>query len=511
MTKTSGIDGYIYDMSDPKRLDIYNSIADLYAYAEDWTAAYSTNYSDTNTNNNNEYWNQALTDADKIYTQVNYLLESIFKHSYPYTVETLFALAPPGNSFVFNAGQINEQHINTPGALWNVWAVYTQYLNPGSQVNNMWNNSWAQGIPLSEATNPSSTNPPAEGSSAYISHFSTIPTSGSTQDPDYRFLDPDNNGTSFLTYTDEDPLSDTYGQTVPYTTQESLEDDQDYRYYLVQSLYDFKSIMPTYLKDAAKSISGNFTATTSEGTTNYNNSHILKRPALQDTLFFNYALAGQSQLQEELGTTTDEMRTAEHILHALNLLNTVFSQEPEVDRHLHLRHNDQSYGDTYSSNDSNFLNPLGYNISVWAVRNYLLSGYSMLNAIYNRGVVTDSIGISLVTSILNFTQSAVNAIRTYNEISNTSMATSINRISAFGAISGLWMGVGFGDTSTDLGANKAANSINNAVANYEFVNETLKQDLKKAIMIYEEFVSSSTAGLQKLQSIFRSIAQKARQ
>lgn len=453
------IDGYIYNLpdSDDKRYNVLTELASLIGIAKNWDfISADTNYP--------EYWTKAKTLASQIHTSVETILSGCIENNWPLTAELLLGLAPPGNVIT-----VEQTDFYNVGALWNVWAAQELYLNPNKDINNYWNNTFAaastwnsQTIPTANYSDPtynwdSGLNP----GDKCVANFTTVPFKLDHADPS----NTSQWNPSLPWGSGDIPNWHEDNYRIPESILNiatSLDDSQEYRNFLVQTIYDFRNLALPELQASVQSLTQ---AISHEGVLIYPSAQVLKNPALQDAVFFQYALTGEGQLQRELGETADQMKTAEDVLTGLNLVSKILAVEAGVDMHIHLTASGES--------------------TVYTNRGYLLSGYSMLKIIYDSGRIVDADRREMIASVLRLASHAVSLI-------NKGDATAKAQLASW------WNG------------NKASNLNNNAISQWENQNDTLKQQLKKAIFIYQEFIKSASSVMRKLNQIVKMAAQDIR-
>jgi hypothetical protein len=500
-------EGYSYQVKDENRQKVLENLSDLYAYAEDWTQAISSL-------DDNLYGN-GVDIAKEIHDRYETFLEDVLTGSVPITSAVMYLLAPPGNRYAaLQASTIDENNedidTSSPGLLWNVWAAYEMYspayttTATGSDINNYWNNTYAQGdIPNSNTTSSAYTTPPpapstvttyihSTDSSSDYPNFATVPILDNTPASNEGVYNSNNLDYRMTNYT--------------------LSSDQDFKNFLTQSIYDYRSLATKFIMLTVQSmvqtfalpvsVNGDYdktvSTTTTDGTTTtvtnqyfqiFDTLHTMKRPAVQDILFYEYTRTGESQLQRQLSVNTDQIGIGEQGLEYLFTLNKFLNQDIDVNRQMKPRHTN-SWG-----------NGTTYNASLWALRDYLLSGYSQLNILYSNGIVTDSDTISMMASLLSMFQPAASNIRVYYAGGTTDETVYQGMSNLF---TGQYVSAGL---LTSINAGLSTNTVNYTIAQFQNLNTTLKQDLDTSVYIYQEFVESAAKMLSQVQTVLRSIIQ----
>ena len=289
---------------------------------------------------------------------------------------------------------------------------------------------------------------------------------------------PDVNGNY---YPANDHISD-QNNDMDYRLPLDLDKDSDeFKNFLVQAIYDFRNLSDSELEAAVESLTGNINS--------YPALEILKNPSIQDMLYSDYAITGEGQLQRELGIAADQMRLSEDVLTALNLISKMTAVDVEVDR---------------------YLRPVsGAENTLWDCRDYLVSGYSMLKSLYHGGQITDEDRLDAIQSILALGYSAFSECK--NNTSNGIEALVLwwagpdpeNTNSSYGQYSNIY---GSGTHTT----NQSTTANNNAIAQWQNLNDSLQQDLKEAVFIYQEFVKSASSIMKKLHQTLTTVAQDIR-
>jgi hypothetical protein len=488
---SSVINGYVYNMENDGRSELVEQYADLLSLSQDWNVFISTDNVSFP-----EYWNNASQQAISVFNRVNTILNGVYTGVYPWNNELVITLAPPGNSLLLNENTANPVYIKSTGAIYNLWAMgLVEYMKDNEvndsswqtnfNPNNVWNNSLAQAkaldtnfgnlITLSNRApdQPESTSQvPLDPSSTvqpwynYIRGMTTVPLVAPYSNVLSNYT-PDGTVSTSYNYNVTDKSSTWGGDITPAVSQEMNVDSTSstYRNFLVQALYDFRNLCPSNLQDAI----GNITSSFTYNNVTYDAAQIVLRPAIQDMLYFQYALTGEGQLQRELGTSTDMMRVSEDVLTALNLIEKSIAANVKVDRHLNPT-------DTYS---------------LWQYASFLTSGYSMLKQLYNEGVIQNSDRLAMVKSVLNLASyAAVNLMPYLDGAGPSTGATWYTPYVSW------WSG------------NLASNTNNNAITQWQNQNNNLQQNLKEAVFVYQEFVKSASSLLRKLNQLVRSTAQQ---
>ena len=487
---SSVINGYVYNMENDGRSELVEQYADLLSLSQDWNVFISTDNVSFP-----EYWENARQQAIDVFNRVNTILNGVYTGVYPWNNELVITLAPPGNSLLLNEDTANPVYIKSTGAIYNLWAMgLVEYMKDNEDdgdsswqtnfnPNNVWNNSLAQATALDTTfgnlvtlyntvpEQPESTSQvPLDPSSTvqpwynYIRGMTTVP------------LVAQNTNSNEVNYTPDGTVSTSYNYNVtdgntttsldPVNQTMNVESTSStYRNFLVQALYDFRNLCPDNLQDAI----GNITSSFTYNNVTYEAAQIVLRPAIQDMLYFQYALTGEGQLQRELGTSTDMMQVSEDVLTALNLIEKSIAANVEVDRNLNPT-------DTFS---------------LWEYASFLTSGYSMLKQLYNEGVIQNSDRLAMVKSVLNLASNAAVNLMPYLDGSGPSVAATW-----YTPYVSWWSG------------NLASNTNNNAITQWQNQNNDLQQDLKEAVFVYQEFVKSASSLLRKLNQLVRSTAQQ---
>ena len=505
--QTKVIDGYIYGVSpDSGRGDALDTYAALINYASNWESfKYIDNagnpqtqqaFISTNKAESPTYWANAKNIVTIVGSQVNAMLQELIvtnpgnkptDTSWPISAEVMLSLAPPGNMQQIgpSGGEVN---VYNTGALWNVWASYMKLQYPDEDINNFWNNTYAQ-WKLPSSVSSKFTAPPAYDykppdstpKPTYVQNFTTVPITGT---PGQSSNPPKEDGKSWPVASPDivAPLpvwveKDHKILEFKNATKTELEDDSSFRDFLVQSIYDFRNLSLPEFRAAVSSLTGEIK---SGDDILYSRAQILKRPGLQDTVFFQYALTGEGNLQRELGTVTDQMKIAEQVITALNTIATLISQSVNVDRKL------QAEGASGKG-------------ALLSNKSYLLSGYAMLKEIYDSGLIQDKERQKTVCSVLQRASATVSLFKAIPaQTATNSTVVSAAKQLAHNAFFSWW------------GGNEASSLNNSALTMWENQNTTLKNNLKKAVFVYQEFIKSASSVMRKLNQMVKSAAQDIR-
>jgi hypothetical protein len=481
--QTQIVDGYIYGVEQGSgQGSAINAYANLIHSADNWetindptTGLSQDAFISADKTNNPDYWTNAKEVARIVHNQVETVLQNLINKSWPLTKEIVLSLAPPGNMkhFTEDSSSGSPLYVYSTGAAWNLWAAYEQSQHPSKDINNYWNNTYAQGKIPSGADEEFEAPPDWEHEGAtYIPDFTTVPIAGDPSvpgtcnpapEPGKDWPVPPEGATDYPIWVEKDHKMETFS---PPSTTTTIEDNASFREFFVQSIYDFRNLALPELRAAVTALTGEITQ---DGNPIYSAAKILKRPALQDTVFFQYALTGEGQLQRELGTVADQMKLAEDIITALTTISKIISLNVAVNRKIEVSDDDAK-------------------TTILDNKGYLLDGYKMLKEIYNSGRIMDLDRRTTINSVLHLASATVSLLN--KEGSSVASETKV--------LCSWW------------GGNKASSLNNNALTQWENQNTTLKNNLKKAVFVYQEFVKSASSVMRKLNQIVKTAAQDVR-
>ncbi len=243
----------------------------------------------------------------------------------------------------------------------------------------------------------------------------------------------------------------------------------EFQNFLVQAVYDFRNLWSRQIQPAAKSLIDE--STNKAQTILFMPGKVEARPAIQDFLVTNYAMAGESLLQKDLGETADAMARAETLLTALNKIEEVIALNiPNITK-------DLTFSGTADISNAK--------VQLSGASAKFKAGYSAIQSLLNSGRISKAYQPQ-IQSVLQ----APHALSAYNKL------VAGSNIPATSYLLLWWQG------------NKASEVNNTAITAFENVNDTLKQELKKAILIYQEFVKSASSVMSKLNQIVKASAQQ---
>lgn len=199
-----------------------------------------------------------------------------------------------------------------------------------------------------------------------------------------------------------------------------------------------------------------------------------QRPAIQDNVYYNYSRAGEADLNNQLGQLGDAMDDLNYVLRFTNQIDSVLSVNPR-----------DSSGDSYV--DEEGLLSSGFNDST-DLDNFAGSG---MNATRYLNAAFESLkdfrsAFASGTSVRSAIDEVVDIIGDYN----TSSSSSKNDLKP------LWE-----DTTLRRKVNDLLTSVSSQ-------SDVEKQNLRKAMFIYQEFIKSSGSVMDRIFEAGRSIASR---
>lgn len=207
------------------------------------------------------------------------------------------------------------------------------------------------------------------------------------------------------------------------------------------------------------------------------------RLPVQDMVFYNYSRAGEADLNNQLGQLGDAMDSLNTVLRFVNNIDLVLSINPK-----------NSSGDSYINEEGElgenfFESPDLLNVagSGKDARIYVRDAFENLLALQQ--------GFDPESSVYQSVQDVVDIMSSSVDVANWNESTSWEGATA-DSFQALWQD------------NTLRRKINDLLTSLSSQNDVEKQNLRKAMFLYQEFVKSSGSVLDRIFEAVRSIASR---